>query len=144
MKPTYEQLEARISEATSLLKMFVGYGHYADLLEDFDKDNVVLKANILVDVKMVKAFLSSPTNSEAQDSQRAKDKIVEAARRMCRNTLGHCGFCKLLNDLDSLQSEARGGCEHDYGTYWATSPGSAEGGSKKFPCPFCDKKTGEK
>lgn len=109
--------------------------------EDYNDEPVIALYNEIT------AFLSSPTNSEAQDRQRAKEledseERFDAAVNLLRSHKecqgNPCVFCHFLS---SIPSEARGGCEHDDRKIWQGETYFLN--KSDYPtCPFCDKKTG--
>ncbi len=196
-------LEARLAEAVCALKEYAVHQADCVCLDDY----VPHSADCAYCDCGLNAFLSSTTNSEAQEResldsqidrlakfimeevdgepsqsegavdcairiirklqerQRAKDEVIKDladwSRRWPKETTYSMGRREKIEQelyeieerakaLDSLPSEARGGCEHDnrHGFY-KSGENSLTGNSYDFvphssgrPCPFCDKKTG--
>ena len=87
-------LEDRLSEAVRVIE------YYAEDIKDGTHT-------------LARDFLSSPTNSEAQERQRAKDEVIEVARNAhsYKGKLLHdrCNTCRALQALDSLCDKKTGG-----------------------------------
>lgn len=121
------------------------------------------KPQITIDASLAKTFLRScldenPTPQEPVYIKEHKEvlpfmKNIKAGdldpEARCIQWSCRCGyqnFNQVCNKCNSLKadSEARGGCEHDKGTYWVNQkPSTWVYEKSEYPkCPTCDKKTG--
>lgn len=106
-------LEARLAEAVCALKEYAVHQADCVCLDDY----VPHSADCAYCDCGLNAFLSSTTNSEAQERQRAKDRVVDCAR-FVRNNIGCTNQLEIrvmgnlddaLVNLDSLCDKKTGG-----------------------------------
>ncbi len=149
--------EVRLEEAVRVLAWYAMIDGTARLRPEGKKPQIT------IDASLAKTFLRScldenPTPQEPVYIKEHKEvlpfmKNIKAGdldpEARCIQWSCRCGyqnFNQVCNKCNSLKadSEARGGCEHDKGTYWVNQkPSTWVYEKSEYPkCPTCDKKTG--